>query len=153
MSASRYTCVFASKGRAVSHALRQARDLDPGARICAVLPPSTRADEAEPLADEVLALEARAALTNPGACLRLIRQLRAKRFDRFLILFPSPRLQTLAALSGAKECLWLNPRGKPIAVPRSLAMVLLRTLAATIFGRLLYAALWATIRLLPVRKD
>ncbi|MCP4640888.1 MAG: glycosyltransferase family 9 protein [bacterium] len=143
--------VFYSKGRDFAQALRLLRDANPDAHICAIVPSDLAdADAFTKLADDVLSTgSASYSPRNPGPFLGLIQQLRRKRFDRFVVLFPSIRLRGLASLTGAKTCDCLGSRGRSLRLGRHVVPVVVRWVCQKVSGRLLYAGLWLIVYLLP----
>lgn len=83
--------------------LQELRRRMPEARITVMSPPGYENDEAvAALADAVVPTECAAySLRQPAAVLRLVRQLRAQRFDVFITLYRTMQQQALAVASGA----------------------------------------------------
>ncbi|MBN2311477.1 MAG: hypothetical protein JXR94_21045 [Candidatus Hydrogenedentes bacterium] len=152
MSAGTHIGLFYSRGRNGLQALESLRGLEPDARICFIVPAGYPLSEAEcAIADTVVKAERDTySPADVRACTRLLRTIRAARFDRFVVLFPSVQLRMLGALSGARACVCLSPRGNLRALERSAVWVLAKAACAAIGGRLAYAALWLAVRLLPV---
>jgi hypothetical protein len=144
--------VFYSKGRTYLDVLRSLREEDPGAHVCAIVPaeyPVSR-DESS-LADEVIRIErSRYSWRDIRPLRRLMRQIRAARLDAFVILFDSPRLRILAALSGAKRCAYCTMDRRLVEVRPSVAATLANVVIRTIWGRLVYTGIWLAVHLLHV---
>ncbi|MBI2425944.1 MAG: hypothetical protein HYV27_24180 [Candidatus Hydrogenedentes bacterium] len=104
--------VFYSHGPHFLRVLKQVRQKQPGATLIAFVPHTFPAQYLEGIVSEVH----RTAGTRPAAALKTLRQLRAARLDEFIVMFDSPRLQLLAALSGAptRACHTVDGRQRPI---------------------------------------
>jgi hypothetical protein len=154
MSDSPHVCLFYSTGRNYLQALRELRNLEPHARICAMVPAGyPLAAEEDALADEVVYTElASYSPLNVPACLRLVRMIRAARYDRFIILFASTQLRVLGNLSGAPVCQCLSMHGHLYRMERSVTLVVLKALGRAVWGRLVYAWVWLVVHTRPVRK-
>ncbi len=148
MSRQEHICVFHSKGRSFADALKYVRERRPEARICAMAPSGYPVGPEElASADEVIETEREQYSPRDFAALRqLVRQLRRTRFDCFVILFDSPKLRALAALSCAQSCTHLTLDGRLRPITPSLPGVAWDVLYRNIRGRLTYAWIWIMIR-------
>ncbi len=81
-----------------------------------------------------------------GEALRLARVIRTARFDVFVVLFDSPRLQALAAISGATRRFWygLDAALHPLQI--RIATACAKLLCQRIRGTLTYWRIWLHIR-------
>jgi len=108
MTAAKRIGVFYSESGPFWVVLRELRRANPSARLCAIVPAGfVVSDEMRSIVDEVVVTPApRYSPRNPGACVHLVKLLRAGRFDLFIVLFRSAQLRLLAALCGATraEC-------------------------------------------------
>ena len=103
MNNSERACVFFSIGSDFAKVVKTVRARHPGARITAMAPPDFPMDGVA--ADDVVRMEVqRYRPWHVARLRRLARQLRAGRYDRFVVLFPSVKLKMLASLSGAPKC-------------------------------------------------
>lgn len=77
----------------------------------------------------------------------IVRTLRAHRPDTLCVLYPSPNLRILAAMSGARSRVWCGEDGKLRPLDESLPGVVLDLVRTRITGELRYAWLWLFVRL------
>jgi hypothetical protein len=150
MNAPKRICAYYSVGPHYRRMLERLRQDHPDAVVAAWIPPGlTLTDTERRMADEIVVTErAHFSPTDVRACARLVRRIRAMRFDVFAVMFDSPQLQTLAALSGAKECVYTTPRGHRVPAPTSVIRVAAVWLGRNLWGRLVYAAVWLAVRVL-----
>lgn len=153
MSGQEHICVFQSKGRSFAEALRRVREQRPGARICAMAPAGYPVGPEELAnADEVIETEREQYSPRDFAALRqLVRQLRRTRFDAFIVLFDSPKLRALAALTRARSCYHLTLDGRLRPIAPSLPGVAWDVAYRNTRGRLTYAWIWLVVRCTRVR--
>ncbi len=112
MSRKTRLCAFFSRGPHFLRMLRALRAGHPDAEIVAVVPPGFPEDVIGELADITLFTAVPA--VGPGrfrALPGLLRQLRAERFTRMVVMFDSPRLRVVARLSGIPERWCFGPDG------------------------------------------
>jgi len=140
MTPTRPVLVFYSPGPHFSKAVASARERFPGARCIAIVPPGFAASHA---ADEVR--------VRPGL-LPLTPFLRGFGAAAMVVMFASPKLRVLAALSGAQDIVHVGPDGRARPLPRSLWRNLAIILHEKLRGHLTYGWIWLYIRLFPVRK-
>ena len=145
-------CAFYSKGRTYLDVLQCVRQGYPEARVSAIIParyPISR--EETVLVDEVVETErTRYSLREIRPLIRLVRQIRAGHFDAFVVMFDSPRLRILSALSGARQHLYCRMDGEFVPLRSSIPGTLLDVLVRAIRGRATYAYIWLIVRLLHV---
>ena len=154
MSAGPRICVFYSKGRTYVDVMRCVANSFPNGQLVAVVPAGyPLSTEEAALATEVVVTEStRYSVRQPGALLRLVRQLRGARYDTFAILFDSPRLRIFSALAGAKERLHCRMDGRLVPVTASIAGTLLDVLWRNVKGRIVYRWIWLVVRCCKVRS-
>lgn len=155
MSARKRIGVFYSRGRQFGRILEAVRRDYPEAELVAVVPAGYPfpGDE-RGLCDGVVETGCEPyGIRHPMPLVRLIRLLRAQRFDPFIILFDSPRLRLLAALVGTPHTLYcaFDHALKPIH--STIAGVLADVAARGIVGRAVYGALWLAVRVRRVHRD
>lgn len=137
-------CVFFSKGDLFVERLVAVRRRYPDAYVCAMIP--ARYEQAEALlkhVDEIIRTERDGySVRTPGACARLVRQIRNRRFDLFIVMFDSAQLNLLGGLSGAKrvECWDTENR-----------IHVLRRRVSTAALRLTGRRMWGAVRFLRVQ--
>jgi len=94
-------CAFYSRGPHFARMLRKLRERWPNATIVALVPPTFRVEMLPKEADE-------AEITTTGkrgarAVTAVCRQIQAGNYDVLVVMFDSPRLRLLAALSGVQK--------------------------------------------------
>lgn len=141
-------CAFYSKGRTYLDVLRCVRAQYDQTELTAMTPPKYKLSQEEvSLADAVETTELAAySAKAPKPFLRLVRRIRAARYDVFVITFDSTRLRILAALSGARKCAWCSLDGQVVAIRPTVAGALASAAVRNIRGRLVYAWLWLYVR-------
>lgn len=144
--------VFYSKGRSYLEVLRCVHRHEPEARVCAIVPRGYLISPEERAAsDEIVETERTGySLQDLGALRSLLRQIRGARYDTFVILFDSPRLRILAALSGARQCAHCTFDGRLARIGPSVAGTLCDVAARNVWGRLVYALVWLVVWCLRV---
>jgi hypothetical protein len=85
--------------------------------------------------------------------LGLLRHIRSRRFDVFVVMFDSLQLRLFAALSGAPQRMVCLPQGALLPLRGNVATILFAEGARRIRGRIRYTAIWLAIRLRPVRTS
>ena len=150
MNAPKRICAYYSVGTHYRLMLERLRQDHPDAVVAAWIPPGlTLTDTERSIADEIVVTErAHFSPANVGACVCLVRRIRSMRFDVFAVMFDSPQLQTLGALSGAKECIYIAPRGHRVPAPTSVIRVAAVWMGRNLWGRLVYVAIWLAVRVL-----
>jgi hypothetical protein len=153
MSAGPRICVFYSKGRTYVDVLRCVAKAFPNAQLVAVIPAGypLSPEETSLSAEVVMTESTRYSARQPGALLRLVRQLRAARYDTFVILFDSPRLRIFSALSRAKERLHCRMDGQLVPVTASIPGTMLDVAWRNVKGRIVYRWIWLVVRCCKAR--
>ncbi len=153
MTPGKRMAVFYSAGAHFTRALEALRAQDPGAHITAIVPRGhPAADAARGVADRVEITEC--PVYSPrdwAACFRLVRGMRAARYDGFFVLYDSPRLKMLAALSGARARAFLTASGECFPLAGGVASVSFLLALCRLWGFFAYAGMWLAVRCLPVR--
>lgn len=152
MNEARRICAYYSKGRNFLEVLRAIKEHEPTALVQAMTPPSypLSADE-RALADEVAVTERdHYSPWHVRACLRLVRQMRAGRYDGFVITFDSPQLRILSALAGARRRLYCTMDVRLEEVRPSIPAILASTATRMMWGHVVYAGIWLIVHLCRV---
>lgn len=146
--------VFHSPGHDLRPVLDALRHVEPHAEITLWAPKGHRLPEAaREMADA--ARETELPHYSPRevrACGRLVRGLRAQRYDAFAVLFDSPQLRLLAALSGAPQCWLATGDGLLTALPANPLYVLGEETLRGIAGRLSYLRVWISVYFFPAGR-
>ena len=154
MNAPENICAFYSRGPHFLRTLKFLRAQHPQARITAVVPPTFPAEAALGIANQVIKThQANWSLRHQRDLRKLVRALREGRYDAFVVMFDSPKLQVLAALSGARHRYCYTIDGRYVPIRLALARQVFGTLARNIKGRLLYAYLHYVVYCRPVQKS
>ena len=145
--------VYYSVGPHFARALQRLRKNYPDATLVAIIPPGlVLSDDARALTGETIVTEQpHYTPRDVGANARLIRRLRAEKFDAFCVLFDSVQLETLAALTGARIRLCCLPQGRLIRLRAPIPFIIAREAARQTLGRTVYAAVWLSVRMFRVR--
>lgn len=146
-------CAFYSRGPHFLRLLKHLRTQHPQARITAVVPPAFPAEAALGVATQVIKTQqAQWTLAHQRDLRKLVGVLRGGKYDLFVVMFDSPKLRVLAALSGARarHCYTIDGRYFPLRL--ALFRQLGSNLARSIRGRLLYAYLHFVVYCRPVQK-
>ncbi len=144
-------CVFFSVGNDFAKVVRTVRARSQGAHITAMVPPGFSTDGIA--ADEVVRMEVQRYRPWQVARLRrLAQQLRAGRYDRFVVLFPSPKLKMLASLSGAPRCECWGTDGRVRGLAPGFWANFSGELPRRLRGLRQFIEVWGQTLLRPVRK-
>ncbi len=144
--------VLYSFGPHFKQALQELRRQYPAAHITAITPPEYPVARIEELVtDSQPWAPPPEAPRNMNDAVRLVRRVRAERYDIFVVLFDSVKLQLVAGLSGARECCCcgLDGRRRPLRV-RPVA-TLVRGMARRIRGTWHYWRIWLHIHTTLIR--
>lgn len=153
MSTPTRLCAFYSRGPHFQRMLTNLRLQYPEAEIHAVVPPSFPVELLKDLANEVLQTEqTQWSLRSPGALARLVGLLRRGNYDLFVVMFDSPKLRVLAALSGARTRQHFTIDGRMLPLRLALLRQFFGSLQRNVRGRLLYAYLHYVVYTKPVQK-
>jgi len=76
----------------------------------------------------------------------IVRAMRSMSADALCVLYPSPNLRILAAMSGARERCWCGEDGKLRPLDETIARVLAALAWQRLRGELRYAWLWVLVR-------
>lgn len=146
--------LYYSVGPHFARARARLREMDPGARITVLIPAGYPvSDEIRMLAGDIVETElAHYSPRDLGACIRLVRQIRTARYARFAVMFDSPQLRILAALSGAPERVCIVASGRCVPLRSSLTRTVVNLALRNLWGRIAYAGIWLAIHLLPVKR-
>ena len=123
-----------------SRAVEAMQSALPDATLTALLP-TGRDDLKNALPERVEVVE------TPAQALAVIRQLRALDADALCVLYPSPRLRVLAALSGARVRACCGEDGKLRPLDGGLFSVLASLASQRLRGEVRYAWLWLFVRI------
>ncbi len=141
-------CAFYSRGPHFMRLLAFLRERHPRAHITALVPPGYPKELLREHANAIMeTAKTRYAARDIAGIRALLRQIRAGRFHEFVVMFDSPRLRLLAALTRAplRSCFTIDGRYLPLRLSP------LRVLASTIYrasrGRLTYAWVCLNVRL------
>lgn len=153
MSEHTKVCVYYSEGPHVLRVIEAVRKTYPNAELTAMFPPDY------PVSGDIESLAASIVRTERNhysprdlrACVRLVRRIRAARFDVCAVLFDSNQLLLLAALSGAPACIHGTMDGRLSPLPHSLMPAIATIMARLFRGHCTYAIAWLAVHLLPVR--
>jgi ADP-heptose:LPS heptosyltransferase len=114
--------------------------LYPGAVITAMTPPGYPRDALTGLADRLVeTAQRRYSPKQPGTLRALLRQIQAGRYDLFVVMFDSPRLRLLSALTGVRKRYCYTADGRYYRLTLSVASLLVKTIYRNIRGRITYA--------------
>lgn len=143
--------VFYSLGPHFVTALKAARHH--GDEVIAVVPAAFEMpEEAARIADDILYTDRDAySVWRPGALFALVRRIRRERFDTFVVMFDSPKLRLLAAMSGASTRWYCAPHGYMRRLKGGPVRVAARETWRRLKGCVLYAWLWVVVRLVWIR--
>ena len=152
MSAEPHLVAFYSRGPHYVRMLRHLRRAHPDAPLTAMVPPAFPADTLAGLADTVVVTPAPPhGLRNPAALMALVKQIRATRCTRFVVMFDSARLRLVAMASGAPERWCFGPDGSYTAME----IAPLRRMLAAMWGRLhgwtTWLRIWIVVHTTKVR--
>jgi len=133
-------CALYRHGPHYIQMLRYLREHWPEARITAMTPPGYPQEALEDLADEVLEMgRSTYRLRDLLALPALLRQIKAGRYDLFVVMFDSPKLRMLAALTRIprRACYTIDGRYFPLEL--RLIRFVADYLYRNIRGRITYA--------------
>jgi ADP-heptose:LPS heptosyltransferase len=123
--------------------LNHLRQAHPGARLIALVPPGYPVDVLQDRCDEVQTTpQATYGLASPGALIKLIASIRNERYAVFVVMFHSPKLRVVSALSGAPQRMCYTADNRYFPVSLNFATGISTWVARNIQGRITYARIW-----------
>ena len=136
-------CAFYSKGPHYLRMLHHLRQAYPNARLVALVPPGYPVDVLQDRCDEVRTTpQAHYGLASPGALLNLIASIRNEHYAVFVVMFHSPKLRIVSALSGAPQRMCYTADNRTFPVSLNFATGIAAWLARNIQGRITYLRIW-----------
>lgn len=148
-------CIVYSVGPHFERALKVLRTRQPASEIIALVPASLPLDET--LAGLVDRIEVQRSVPAGARGLRsilaLARAVRGTSCDAVAVLYPALGQQAVAALSGARERLWIGPDGHVTVLTSSVAGLIAAAIRDRVRGAVVYGRMWWQIRLTPVRPQ
>lgn len=155
MSDVKRICAYYSRGDHFPRLLDGLRARFPHAELTALVPPGY------PVSDELRAKVGNIVLAERShysprellAVARLLQTIRAGQYDLFVVMFDSPQLMLLSALSGCPERACVDRAGRYLPISGSFIGILSRLVASNLWGRAFFAYLWAIVRIFPVRRN
>jgi len=142
---------FYSHGPHYTRLLQHLRKTYPNAEITAITPPGFPKDALIGLAEKRMVTKQPAySLRSPGALWELMRNIRAAKYDLFVVMFDSPKLRILSALGGARRSHCFGPDGRFVPIRLALVSTLARYLYRNIRGRITYAYIHYIVHHRPV---
>ena len=153
MAEVKHICAFYSYGAHYVRLLKRLRTEHPNAQLTALVPKGYPVETVAQWADETKETEqAEYGLGNAGALVRLLKSVRAERYDLFAVMFESPKLRLLAALAGARGRYCLTPDGRFVPLKLTGPALVLRFLYNNLRGRLRYAYIHYVVHHKPVKR-
>ncbi len=165
MKPPKHTCLYYSRGPHFTRTVRRVRHDFPRDRITVIVPPGfekrglaqvergTSEDGPVPLFPvpplQFLPIEK---ANGPAVAWRQLRVIRKARYDRIAIMFDSPKLRLLAALSGAPERWCYSVEGRRFPLKRAIVATLFGTLWRHLRGRLRYGRIRCVVKHCPVKR-
>lgn len=143
MNRNKHIGILYSYGPHFLRTVREVRQQEPDARITVYIPEGFPLEMLQDLNVETLSLT-QGAGTKPtlASAFMLLRALRRVRLDQFVVLFDSPRLQMLAALSQAAERWCYQLDGSKTPVRPTFMGSFLQTVRRGMVGRIRYVKIW-----------
>jgi hypothetical protein len=146
-------CAFYSHGPHFRRLLRYLRHKHPEAQVTALIPPDYPERHIEQEVDVVeRTSHTREGMSTPKAFFGLLRQIRRGDYDRLVIMFDSPRLRILAALTGIPErrCYDVNGRYQPVRL--GLVRAVASAIGRNLRGRVTHAYIRWVVNHRPVEN-
>lgn len=106
------------------------RDIVDGLRFCAPTPGARR---------------------SPAQAWRLLKVLRLERYDMLVVIYDSPKLQAVAALSGAHQCYCFGLDNRSYPLRLNLCGAIFSGIVRAVRGRIRYAYIWLQVYCRPVK--
>lgn len=153
MSEPKRICAFYSHGPHYRRMLRFLRERHPAAHITALVPPNYPRDFLAGEADEIVTTaQTRYASRDIAAVRQLLRLIRGGGYDLFVIMFDSPRLRVLSALTGVAGRYCFQTDGRYTPVRLSLTRAVADALWRNARGRLTYVRIWLVVHFRHVER-
>lgn len=144
-------CALYSHGPHYRRLLRFLRQRYPGAQVTALVPPDYPAEHVADDAGAVLHADTpRRDLRGLG---QLLRQIRRGKYDVFVVMFDSPRLRIVSALTGVRRRYCYTVDGRYERVRLSLLRAAGGAIYRNVRGRLTYAYVHWVVHHRPVKRD
>ena len=141
-------CAFYSKGPHYLRMLAHLRAHYPAATIVAMVPQGYPVEVLQGRCDKIITT---APNRGAGTLLPLVQAIRAQRFDVLAVMFHSPKLRMLAALSSAKETMCYTAGNRFFPVRYNFAPGAAAWVLRQISGRITYARIWWIVRTTKVQ--
>ncbi len=139
-----------SKGPHFLRMLAYLRKEHPSARLIALVPEGYPVEVLQAACDEVLVIATGS--RSLGGLRKLLGPLREARFDLLVVMFHSPRLRIVAALSAAREARCYTADNRIFPVSLRFASDTVQWLLRNARGRITYWRIWWIIRTQKVGK-
>lgn len=153
MSDVRTVCAYYSKGPHYLRMLHHLRKTHHHARIVALVPPSYPVEVLADRCDEVRKTSCESyGLKDPASLAGLIGDLRRTQYDEFTVMFHSPKLRTVAILSGAPRRMVYTADNRYFPVSADYLRDALAWISRNARGRITYARIWWIVRTQKVGK-
>ena len=144
--------VFYSRGPHYLRALRYLRANTPDADITAIVPPGYPREALSEVPDHCVETGRKTnSLIHPVALIRLCRMVRARRFELFVVLFPSLKLRLLAAASGARHTYCYGPDGRFLPLHFAPGKFMLDWIWRRILGHWTFLRIWCVVHFQRVK--
>jgi len=145
---------FYSRGPHFARVLRELRKRYPEAKLTAIAPPDFPKEALVGQADRLVYTHQPAyRLQELSALFSLVTQIRKGKYDLFAVMFDSPRLRVLAALSGARQRVCYTTDGRYIPMRLSPLRQILGGVYRNIRGRILFYRIRRIVERCPVEKQ
>lgn len=146
MSEPKRICAFYSHGPHYRRMLRFLREQHPAAHITALVPPAYPREFLEGQVDDiVVTAQSQYSSRDTAAIRQLLRLIRGGGYDLFVVMFDSPRLRILSALTGIGQRYCYQADGRYTPARLSLLQAAGDALWRNLRGRLTYARIWLIV--------
>ena len=147
-------CAYYSHGPHFRRVLKQLRDTHPEAKLTAMVPPRYPTDAVAELADQIaVTAKDQYRATDLSGNWALVKQIRSGGYDRFVVMFESPKLGLLSLLAGAKSRNACTIDGRYGPMRLSLLSLLADTIHRRIRGWTTYLYIRHIVHHRPVQRD
>ena len=139
---------YYSNGLLYGARLQALRKRYPDAHIAAIVPPGFAMPAgSDAIVTEVVETErTHYSPRDIGACMRLVKLLRAGKYDRFVVMFDSVLLNALSMLSGARKPECWNAESKILPMPRTPFGLIHRVFLRGMLNHFNFAQVWIDSR-------